>query len=190
MSFTEEITRSLRGVWRLARYDAGGLRQLNLTVEGFWRSFVVVALLLPPQLLMAWLVRDRDVVVADGGEAWLFARGAVFVVAWLTYVGSMAPISRLLKLSDNYPTYVIAFNWAALLQMALLLPVGLLYGFELVAAEAGIMLLMLAWLTVMAFDFVIARLALGADALTAAGIVIYAVVLELVIESAANAVLS
>jgi hypothetical protein len=177
---------ALYGVWRLARLDPGGLRYLNRTIEGFWRSFAVIALLLPPQLLLAWLVRDPALVEQLGAGTWLALRGAVFVVAWLAFLGTMAPLSRLLRLSHNYPTYVIAFNWAALLQMAALLPIGLLYGVGLLPQEAGLLLLMLVWLAIMAFDFVIARLALGADALTAAGIVIYAVVLELVIERAAG----
>ncbi len=184
-----EIESSLYGAWRLARLDPGGLNYLNLTIDGFWRSFFVIVPLLPLQLLLAWLVADPDAVAALGAGGWILIRGFLSIFAWLFFLGTMAPLSRTLGLSNNYPTYVIAWNWASAVQMGFLLPIGLLFGLGLLSPQLGGLLLLAAWLAIIAYDFVIARLALGADRLTAAGVVIYSVVLELVIESAAEALL-
>lgn len=184
-----EIESSLYGAWRLARLDPGGLRYLNLTIEGFWRSFFVIVPLLPAQLLVAWLVADPEALATQGASGWLLIRAGLTLFTWLLFLGSMAPLSRMLGLSDHYPTYVIAWNWASAVQMALLLPVGLLFGLDLLSQQLGGVLMLAVWLAIVAYDYAVARLALGADRFTAAGVVIYSVVLELVIESAAEVVL-
>ena len=181
MPFSTEFAYSIRGAWRLARYDAGGLRDLNLTVDGFWRSFVVVPLLLPVQLALNWLLGAPAPAETGADDGWLTLRSLEFVLVWLVFVASMAPLSRLMRLSASYPTYIIAFNWAQLLQTVLVLPVALIVGLDYVPEQAGTWLLLLVTLAVIAYDFVVARLALGADILTAIGIVIYALLLKGVI---------
>src|ERR1700704_629737 len=50
-----EISHATYGAWRLALFDAGGMRYFDRSLEGFWRSFRVALLLAPGAILLAWL---------------------------------------------------------------------------------------------------------------------------------------
>jgi hypothetical protein len=183
----QEIERSLFGVWRLAMLDPGGLRWLNLSVDGFWRSFWVIPLLLPVQLLLAWLIPDEEAVAASGMAPWLLFRALLSVLTWVGFVVAMIPVCRLLRLGHAYVTYVIAWNWSALPQAAVLLAAALVYG--LLPESAGVVLLLAVQLAVLAYIFLVTRYALGTDGLTAAGVVIFNVLFELVIVELAGRLL-
>ena len=43
----QEVLSALYGAYRLAWFDVSGMTFLNLTVEGFWRSFFAAVLVAP-----------------------------------------------------------------------------------------------------------------------------------------------
>ena len=48
----EDIARSLRGSWRLMSEGAEALPDLDLSREGFWRSFLALALMAPATIAL------------------------------------------------------------------------------------------------------------------------------------------
>ena len=53
----EDVTRSLRGSWHLMTRGAEALEELDLTRDGFWRSFLAFALMLPATIAILAAVR-------------------------------------------------------------------------------------------------------------------------------------
>ena len=57
MSVWPEINSSIYGAWRLARRDPGGMNYMNLSVDGFWRSFIAIGLSAPAYILILLVQR-------------------------------------------------------------------------------------------------------------------------------------
>jgi len=50
-----EMMYALYGAYRLARFDAGGMRYFDASIDGFWRSFFAAVLIAPFYLIYQWL---------------------------------------------------------------------------------------------------------------------------------------
>lgn len=53
----DDVARSLRGSWHLMTRGAEALPELDLTRDGFWRSFLAFALMLPATIAILAAVR-------------------------------------------------------------------------------------------------------------------------------------
>ena len=62
----QEIIRSLTGAWLLAKRDTSALNYFNLSIEGFWRSFSAMVLVLPILILSASI--SLDLKLASGAQ--------------------------------------------------------------------------------------------------------------------------
>jgi hypothetical protein len=112
-----EALRSLIATWRIMRHDLTGFDELNLTLDGFWRSFTAVILILP----MLWLVSqsmdqaisgDPDGQRESAGLAWAMVQVLLNWAAWPIIAGILA---RALKLGGNYVRFIVAYNWMAVI---------------------------------------------------------------------------
>lgn len=110
------------GAWRLARRDPTGLIWFDSSPRGFVNSFWAPALILPGFLVLRAL---------DGSfEEDLLRPLAVELIAYLigcvAFPLAMSHISEGLERSHLYFRYIVAYNWSQVIQMAVILPVGLL----------------------------------------------------------------
>lgn len=187
-SLSEEIVRSVRGAVRIAMFDAGAPAWFNLTLQGFWRSFLAPVLLAPFYLLL--IMQEPTEVAAeaaaDPGGLTLVRIGS-FVLGWIAFPLLMIPIARLLQLSDTYVSYIIMWNWSAVPQAVLMIPATAALG--LLGQGAGSMLLMAATVTVLFYGYLVARAGLRCPAFTAAGVVALDVVLSLVVNAGLRSLL-
>ena len=197
-----EIYSSIYGAWRLARLDPSGMRFFSLTIEGFWRSFfaaVIVAPIyiyirlirpiarvqMPQQPLDAPVVEGEPPV--DAGPNLVVDIGA-YVVGWAAFPVLMILLARLLNLSGQYVSFIVAYNWANVVQWAV-------FGVAATIAAAlgaetglGVVLNLAALAAVLFYQWFVARTALLTSAYVAAGIVVIDVLLGLIINFAARAV--
>jgi hypothetical protein len=180
MSLGAEIVRSVRGAVRIAVLDPDAPSWFNLTIEGFWRSFLAPVLLAP--FYLALIMRD-----AGGGEeapeagGGLFVRLAAFVVGWIAFPLAMIPIARLLGLSGAYVGYIIMWNWSAVPQAAVMLPA--LAALDVLAQRPAGLLFMSATLAVLFYGYLVARAGLRCAPITAAGVVVLDLVLSLLVNA-------
>lgn len=116
----EEVLRSLYGAWRLARLDRLGMSYLNLTVEGFWRSFSAAVLVAPGYaLLVAQKLAGRP---EEFSPAWAFLiETMAYAIGWAAFPVVAIGLTHLIGLSRNYSALIIALNWAAVIQIGLFL---------------------------------------------------------------------
>ncbi|MCZ6467897.1 MAG: hypothetical protein O6829_11555, partial [Alphaproteobacteria bacterium] len=125
MLSAREAATSLYGAYRLARFDARGMTYFETSLAGFWRSFYAAVIVAP---VFAVLLAMR---YAAGGEATDEVRFAsveaiAYVIAWVAFPLVMVSLARLLDREERYLGYIVAYNWASVLQNGLYLPLVML----------------------------------------------------------------
>jgi hypothetical protein len=118
MVSSREATASIYGAWRLARLDPRGLSYFNTTEAGFWRSFWAAAISAPAYVLtVAFEYAQRTPTATD---ARIFAVHAIaYVISWTAFPLVMATVVRMLDRERYYVRYIVAHNWANVVEMVL-----------------------------------------------------------------------
>jgi hypothetical protein len=171
----DDVTRSLRGSWHLMTRGSEALQELDLTRDGFWRSFLAFALMLPAAVALLAAVR----ILADmPNSAGLFTSPQlVMAVVGAQCLTVLAVPALLIVLAPNlihaprFTSFVIAWNWAGIVSASLMaVPAAVLaIGWShpsLAAVQAfafGVIVLRL--------RYCVARAAFGAESRIAAPIV-------------------
>ena len=179
----QETLASIYGAYRLARLDAGGMHWFNHTIAGFWRSFGVALLVLPPYLLILWLRLDDTV---ESGTWYFFVEMLGYAVGWLAFPLIMLGIAVILGFQSHYISYIIAYNWTATIQVAAVLPIVLLNSGGLVGQDIGLFLGVAITLVILFYQWFVARTALQTSGVTAAALVALDFVLGRLISAGAD----
>jgi hypothetical protein len=183
-----EIKSSIYGAYRLARLDAGGMADFNLSVEGFWRSFFAAVIVAPAYaaLLMVRIsAAGHD--APDSGpmpESFSIAPEVLsYAIGWILWPLVMLALLRLLGNAQNYVPYIIAYNWTNVIQIAFLLPVAVLTRGDVFPEQMAAIVSIVATLMVLFYLWFITRTALQIGEGAAAGIVIMDVLLGVLTSS-------
>ena len=178
-----EITQSVYGAWRLARFDSGGMNYFDLSVRGFWRSFGAAIVVLP---IFIYFVAIGFEGTDAGAVRFVIVKAVGYAAAWAAFPIAMVFLARILNLSANYAQFIIAANWASVLQVLLFIPVNTLAALASPTADAVAVLYLLTMLFVLAYQGFIARTALETTVLTAIGVVLVDLLLSLFVAEAFN----
>ena len=117
MTLVEEGLLAMRGCWRLLWRDTAAFDHFNISIDGFWRSFAMVA----PVVVLAYPLFISDhrfgIELAQAGENPPELRlGTNYfyllsgIVVWPLLAAALA---WLLGVSHNYVRYMIIYNWMA-----------------------------------------------------------------------------
>lgn len=174
----DEIKRSLFGAWLLARGDTRGMELFDLSVEGFFRSFVAALVAAPVYLL---LILDRyqttGMPAALGSVAAVEAVG--YALGWIAFPLLAVLLTRLLGLGHRYVPLIVAGNWAAVLQVTFFLVALLLAG--LLPPPMRALILFAATVLVLVYQWFVMRTALQTTGGTAAGLLAVNVLLDTIL---------
>ena len=182
MAPLSEIIRSLYGALHLARGDTSGMAFFNATEQGFWRSFTAAILIAP---LFALLLTIRYHVNEAGVSLLRFTaiETIAYVVSWVAFPLLLYHLTDILGTGHRFIRYIVAYNWASVLQNLLYLPFALLVEAHLVQGAGstifGIILLGL----VLLYTWFVTRTALEITNLLAAGLVMIDLVLSIFINT-------
>jgi len=182
MAPLSEIIRSLYGALHLARGDTSGMAFFNATEQGFWRSFTAAILIAP---LFALLLTIRYHVNEAGVSLLRFTaiETIAYVVSWVAFPLLLFHLTDILGIGYRFIRYIVAYNWASVLQNLLYLPFALLVEAHLVQGAGstffGIILLGL----VLLYTWFVTRTALEVTNLLAAGLVMIDLVLSIFINT-------
>ena len=188
MPLAQEIYQSLYGAWRIACMDAGAMRYFNLTIDGFWRSFIA-AVLLAPFFLITNIVNETGAGaqhLADNAVGYAIVWLVVWFVGWAVFPLIMVPVASLLNLSGTYVPFIIAWNWSSMLMAAVLYPLSFLFGLGVIGEGGAALLLMAARMSVFFYAYLVARTSLQCSLAVAVGIVLLEFLLGLLILGGAN----
>ena len=153
-----EITRSLGGAWQLFRGRPEGLLALDRTLGGFWRSFAVIALVVPLNAVTVLSIARAN---GEGDFRSLFGDGLPVLAAdWIAFPLALALFAGPLGVNRTYPSYVVARNWAAPIAAALVMVPFLLQGAGWIGPSGTMFLSLIAFALVLRYHFIVLRLAL------------------------------
>jgi hypothetical protein len=181
-----EIRRSLDGALRLLRGDPDGLRLLDLSLGGFWRSFLAIILVAPIYLLIA-LAEWRITLGGASPPASLdetrfaLAKTVGLGLDWLAFPVLIGLLARPLGFAGRFVPYIVAYNWSAVIAAALLAPPTLLFAGGVLGGGVALLITLVLLGIVIRYRFLVARLALGVDTVTAIGLVALDLLLSLVL---------
>ena len=180
-----EVVGSLYGAWRLARFDPGGLGFLNDSAAGFWRSFFAAALVLPLYLLLL-VVRHAGATEHVAAFRFYAVETIAYVIAWVAFPLLMASLVRVLDRERFYVRFIVAYNWAAVLQNGVYLPIAILTAAGLLADALANVLGLAALGAIVVYVWFVTRTALDIEAAKAAGIVGLDFLLSILINAVAE----
>jgi hypothetical protein len=111
-----EIGRYFTGAWQLMAGDRRGLDRLDLSADGFWRSFAALVVALPPTAL-SWLEFER---IERGRAAVspvmaLAAHALADLTAWLLPLLLVGIAARHIGFGKRMVPFVVAVNWGGAL---------------------------------------------------------------------------
>ena len=173
------FTRSLTGAWRLARFDAGGMAAFDVSFEGFWRSFWAAGLVLPLYIFFLAINFEGTPV---GMTTFVAVKGVGYALGWIAFPVAMIGLAILLRLTPNYVRFIVALNWAAVLQSVLFVPVNIIAALGGLDSDLGALLYLATLGAVLFYEWFVTRSALETSAPIAAGLVAVDVLLEVMID--------
>jgi hypothetical protein len=180
-----ELVAALYGAWRLAHFDRRGLGYFDRSPGAFWRSFFAAVLIAPVFALAVVLSAGQTAASAPlrFGAVELIA----YILSWVAFPVVMEWLSRRLNRRDRYPLYITAYNWSAVIQYGLMLPIAILARVEAIPADLSLLLWLGGSVFVLALAHFLARIALAVDAGTAAGVVLLDLVISVIISGVSSA---
>ncbi len=129
MPSLDEIYRYFFGVWRMMLGKKDGLTYLDISADGFWRSFYAIVIALPP-LLASWVLFAANLTAGkeDFGLRFAIVSRTAFVdiSAWLVPIIIIGIIAPYIGIRREYAAYIIATNWGAALLQWCFAPITLL----------------------------------------------------------------
>ncbi|MTI17194.1 hypothetical protein E1162_08060 [Rhodobacteraceae bacterium RKSG542] len=182
----QEIENALIGSWELVRGRAQGINRFDLTVDGFWRSFSVLFLLLPFYVVAVAADRKLGLVLGDqeavmSGASFYTAKMVALVMDWVTYPVVLAFLAGTIGIKSTYGPYITVRNWTTILVIVPYTVLNLLFLIGILSGEALVFssLLVVGW--IMWFRFFIAIKIAQASFGLAVGMVVMDFFLGLVI---------
>lgn len=165
----------------------GALGRFDVSLEGFWRSFAAILLVLPSYaviLLGLWRAQMEQLPPEVVDVPWVGVVAEKLValgLAWVALPVVLALIARRLGLTGRYVPFIVARNWAEPVLSALYAVPALLFAAGVIDADIAAVLSLPVGIIALHYLYRIARQALGAPISVAIGIVVLNLLLELVV---------
>lgn len=180
MLSAREAILAVAGAWRLARLDAKGTQFFNATVQGFWNSFWVAALLLPLHMLgMALDVPKLDETVDP--IRYFSVELIMYAMSWVAFPLVMFHICEAVGKGHRFLRFGIANNWTDLIVYVVTMPVQLAISLELIDGATLSFLLAAAYVYALTVAWFVARYTLNLGGLAAVGVVMLALFINIFI---------
>jgi hypothetical protein len=178
-----EAAAGLTGAWRLARLDPSGLAYFDASERGFWRSFWAAAIYAPGYVIIVALDYAQHPPAASDMRI-LAVQLIAYVISWTAYPLAMFWGTAALGREAHYTRFIVAWNWANVLEMAVFLPVA---GLAAATGEQIGILPLIASLLILAYQWYVARTVLVISRLRAVAVVALDLVIDMMLLSVVQA---
>ena len=165
-----EVANGIYGAWRLARLDAGAMTWFDRSAHGVWRSFWAMALAYPGFLLLLALrpTADQSWFVLSLPTALVESIG--YVIGWTALPLIIFEIWHWFRREEQALDFIVAYNWAQLLQILPSIAVALIAG--ALTPTLALTLNFALWVAIIGYEWFIARVALRASGLVTTAVVL------------------
>jgi hypothetical protein len=160
LTITGEIASGIYGAWRLARGDVGGIGYFNATRQGFWRSFLAMAIVAP--LFASVLLLIYEDAVDQYEPVRFFSVHAIgYVTAWFLFPLIMFYVVQAIDRERRFFAFVAAYNWASVIQNFIYIPVVVVAQLGVIPPNLTYFLVFVIKTLVFVYTWFIARAGLG-----------------------------
>jgi hypothetical protein len=128
MLSSDETYASLNGAWRLMLGKADGLRQFDLSADGFWNSFFAIVVA-APALIVGWVGVANEIGDPNafaGRFSMLIRLATVDIGVWVLPLVGLALVAPRAGIGGRFVHYVVASNWASAIIAWMMLPAALI----------------------------------------------------------------
>ena len=165
------LTTALYGAYRLALADKDGLSYFDNSTAGFWRSFFA-AVLIAPLFLILLIIRFSVDDIGASAVRFYIIEVIAYIIGWVLFPLIVFYLVETLGKQERYVGFIIAYNWAAVLQNSLYLPFAIFFQVGLIPSEAAGLLNLILLGLVLAYTWFVAKTALDISGTVAGGIII------------------
>ncbi|HYD32290.1 MAG TPA: hypothetical protein VEB64_15720 [Azospirillaceae bacterium] len=183
-----EAAVSIFGAWRLALFDPGGMLFLDRTPEGALRSFYAAALVLPGYIFLL-AAHQWDGFSQVPLLPLVLVQGIAYVVRWSAYALVMYHIAQYLGRGAQYPGFLAAYNWSAVIQVIALVVVMVPVAGNLFPGDLGEAALFVVSMMMLVYQWFITRTALEVGGFMAFSLVLLDLILTEMISGIADSML-
>lgn len=167
---TREIVYGLFGAWRLAHLDQSGMSYFDDSVEGFWKSFFAAALVAPGYVIL--IVLEPSATNTSAGALRLFLIHLLtYSMSWTVFPVIVHPICQAIDRDAAYVRFIVAFNWAKVVQMAVYLPVVIIVWLGILSEALASLLNGGVYMLLLGYQWFVTRTALDIRPWPATGLV-------------------
>jgi hypothetical protein len=166
MLSSDETYASLNGAWRLMLGKADGLRQLDLSADGFWNSFFAIVVA-APALIVGWVGVANEIGDPNafaGRFSTLVRLATVDIGAWVLPLLGLALVAPRAGIGARFVHYVVASNWASAIIAWIMLPAALIRLFLPSANEFAVLASLLLFALSMILTWRMTNIAIGRGA--------------------------
>jgi hypothetical protein len=178
----KEIRHSVLGAWMLARFDANGLLLFENTPTAFWRSYWAAILALPAYIALV-IMRTPESMITVGALPATFIQLSGYIMGWFAMPFVMLYVCRIIDREEQFCRYFSAYNWAALLQITLMLALTTLAKTGVLPPALTGIISVAAIIAILVYQGFIARVALMIQGFGAFGVVVLDLMIGLVVDS-------
>ena len=174
MKLVEEAVRSVTGAWRIARLDPKAMGYFNLTIDGFWRSFLAPAVLAPFYVGVSMVAPPSAIAAFMSSDpvGFVLVQLLLVVISMATLPLVMIPLSMVLGLTAGYVPFVIATNWSMIVVSVVMIPMALIVTTQAFGPDFSNLIFVMALISVLYYGYLVTRASLGCNVSTAIGIVV------------------
>ena len=185
---TSAILMALNGAYRLARFDRSGLELFDRSPEGALNSFYAAVVVLPVYALLL-AIRLWGQVDDTPMLQILTVESIAYVVSWTAFPLALHRIAGLMGRAERYPGALTAYNWSAVIQMAVYAPVMVLSATGLLPSALSEGLVFGVMMAMLTYQWFVLRTALDLSGLAAAALVMIDLFLSAVITDLSDGML-
>ena len=182
-----EIRAALDGSWLLLRSRPEGMAFFDQSIQGFWRSFLVVFLLLPAFLVSGMAEKkfflSENLYHPDSfpENAYWTAQFIGLGIDWLALPLILAALAVPIGISSRYVPFIVVRNWTSLLASVPYLITYMLFLLGIISPGIAVLLSISCLIVVIWYRYLVARIALQVPISLAIGVVVLDILLTLVI---------
>jgi hypothetical protein len=159
-----DIRANLAGAWEVMFGRTQGLGRLDTSLEGFWRSFAAVILVVPFAIVGHM---SQRLMAEAGGQAAPPLTGPgvaletfALLVDWVAFPLIFALLARPFGLGARYVPFIVARNWASVIIAALVSVIHVLHILGVLSSALAPFFLIVAIAVALRFSYVITRMTL------------------------------
>lgn len=182
-----ELKTALTASWALFRGDASAVNAFDMSMSGFWRSFLAILPLLP--LYFINVNSEKKLLLSDGQiqvetfseNVFWFTQFLSLGLDWIVFPLILALLAGPLGLSTGYVRFIVLRNWTSILCALPFVLAALLHLAGFLNQGGVLMVSLLTVGAVLHFRYRLARIAFAAPASVCIGLVALDFLLSLLI---------